>query len=103
MGDNRGGEGWSAWGAGLLSRLSHAQMFGAAEWERRGANRGAEKVRDIASSEERGMREEGEGGGVGGGCRLLGEKDRRKKPGTKSKRSATQKGKTEGTKAAPPR
>lgn len=73
MGDNRGGEGWSAWGVGLLFRLSHAQMFGAVEVGVRGGNRGAEKVRDTTSSEERGMREEkrGEGKGlvvVGGGC-----------------------------------
>lgn len=59
MGDNRGGEGWSAWGAGLLSRLSHAQMFGAAEVGVRGREQGSrEGQRHHLVRGKGGMREE---------------------------------------------
>lgn len=62
-------QGWSAGGAALLPRLSHAQMFGAAGGEGRGGNRGAEKVRDTTSSDEK-------GGGEGGEKRLRGRQMR---------------------------
>lgn len=55
-------QGCSAGGAALLPRLSHAQMFGAAGGEGRGGNRGAEKVRDTTSSDEKGGVREGKRG-----------------------------------------
>lgn len=75
--DNRGGEGWSAGGASLLPRLSHAQMFGAVGGEARGGNRGAEKVRDTTSSED---------GGGGRSGDQAGDKEREKKWNARGRR-----------------